>query len=156
MSTVNCITLSGQYKAIPKGDLILRPAAFAIIVSQGQLLTLTLQASGRYHLPGGGVETGDSLTSTLIREVAEETGVDIEVGPLVHFAELFFYYNPSGRAYHGLHFYYHCWPKSLSLLADDQVQDGSAGQPRWRSLESLEATDFQNEGQAILDICQSV
>ena len=32
--------------------------------------------------PGGGVEFGESLDEALRREVTEETGVDVEVGPL--------------------------------------------------------------------------
>ena len=61
-----------------------RLAARAVIVEDGRLLLVNAYADAASTLwcaPGGGVEAGTSLPENLIREVHEETGLTIRVGP---------------------------------------------------------------------------
>jgi 8-oxo-dGTP diphosphatase len=39
--------------------------------------------AGRWSVPGGVLELGETLADGLVREVREETGVEVEVGPVV-------------------------------------------------------------------------
>ena len=42
---------------------------------------------GEWSVPGGAVELGESLRSALAREVLEETGIEVRVGPLIEVFE---------------------------------------------------------------------
>ena len=141
---------------MPRESLILRPAAYAILVHQGKLLLLKMRQTGKYHLPGGGIQVGERMEETLKREVKEEAGIEIEVKSLVYFEEVFFYYDPSRKAYHGLHFHFICQPKTFELLRDDCVQDDSAGNPRWVEIQELQAQDFQIHGEVVLEIARTI
>jgi mutator protein MutT len=57
------------------------------IVMDGDRVLLIKRAheplKGQWSLPGGGVEVGETLEQATAREVREETGLDVEVGPIV-------------------------------------------------------------------------
>ncbi|MFF9377935.1 NUDIX hydrolase [Streptomyces griseoluteus] len=64
----------------------LRVAAYAVCVRDGQLLLARSPARGGGHewvLPGGGAEFGEDPYDTVRREVAEETGYQVEVTDLL-------------------------------------------------------------------------
>ena len=61
-----------------------RLATRALILQEDRLLLVNAYPGGRSDLwcaPGGGAEAGHSLPANLIREVHEETGLTITVGP---------------------------------------------------------------------------
>lgn len=45
------------------------------VILRGGRLAMQQSAAGAYKMPGGGVEPGETHTRTLLREVAEETGL---------------------------------------------------------------------------------
>ena len=58
----------------------------AVVVGpEGVLLVRRAHAPmrGEWSLPGGAVEVGETLAEAVVREVHEETGLDVEVGPLL-------------------------------------------------------------------------
>jgi ADP-ribose pyrophosphatase YjhB (NUDIX family) len=50
---------------------------------RGRILLQRRADSGNWAMPGGGMEMTESLTDSVIREVKEETGFDIEVTGIV-------------------------------------------------------------------------
>lgn len=54
-----------------------RPSVRGIILRGGKVAMMHSLKYGYYKLPGGGIEKGESLTDTLIREVAEESGLQV-------------------------------------------------------------------------------
>lgn len=62
----------------------LRPSVAAIIRNaEGHVLLQRRSDNGLWGLPGGSVEIGESVTTAIIREVREETGLAVEVERLV-------------------------------------------------------------------------
>ena len=63
----------------------LRPGASAIIFdSSRQKVLLTRRSdNGRWCLPGGGMDPGESAEDTCVREALEETGLEVRVIKLV-------------------------------------------------------------------------
>lgn len=51
-----------------------RPGAYALISDEAGRLAVVRNVHGRYFLPGGGIELGESLELALRREVLEECG----------------------------------------------------------------------------------
>ena len=105
---VDGITLYGKAIKIPVSRLIQRPSAYAVIVHEGKLLVQHTRHTGKYALPGGGIEMGELSTEAVKREVYEEAGIEIEVGEFLHFAEKMFYYDPLDFPFHGLMLFYRC------------------------------------------------
>jgi len=63
----------------------------AIIFDQDERVLLIQRgkppASGFWHVPGGKLEAGESLVEGVRREVKEETGLDVDVGPIMAVVE---------------------------------------------------------------------
>lgn len=56
------------------------PSVVAIVQDdQGRVLMIHKTDNDKWALPGGGHEPGESITDTVVREVKEETGYDVEV-----------------------------------------------------------------------------
>jgi 8-oxo-dGTP diphosphatase len=92
-------------------NLRARVAAGAAIFRGEQILLLhrSSQASnpGAWDLPGGHVEPGETLARAARREVREETGFEIKVGPMFH-AEVFGSISKRGKIRPTVGVYFHC------------------------------------------------
>lgn len=68
-----------------------RKSARALIIRDGELLTFLRKRYSKktgewieyYSIPGGGIDNGESPEQAVVRELYEEMGVQIKLGPLV-------------------------------------------------------------------------
>lgn len=66
----------------PKANSVV-PSVVAIVRDQqGRILLIHKTDNNLWALPGGGHEIGESIVDTVVREVKEETGYDVEVETL--------------------------------------------------------------------------
>jgi ADP-ribose pyrophosphatase YjhB (NUDIX family) len=67
----------------PKANSIV-PSVTAIVPNnRGELLLVHKTDNDLWALPGGAMDIGESITDTVVREVKEETGINVEVTGVV-------------------------------------------------------------------------
>jgi ADP-ribose pyrophosphatase YjhB (NUDIX family) len=69
--------------AAPAPNSLVVAASAVVLNDAGHVLMIERSDSGSWSLPGGALELGESLTACAVREVKEETGVDVAVTGLV-------------------------------------------------------------------------
>lgn len=69
--------------AAPPANSVVASAAAAVRNERGELLMIHRTDNDLWALPGGGHDIGESIAETVVREVREETGIDVEVVGLV-------------------------------------------------------------------------
>lgn len=63
---------------VPNGSVFSRPSARAVIIKDGKIAMVYSKKYNYYKFPGGGIEVDECMEDSLIREVLEETGLDIQ------------------------------------------------------------------------------
>ncbi|WP_069167246.1 NUDIX hydrolase [Nocardia altamirensis] len=51
--------------------------------SDDNILMIRRTDNDRYSIPGGGLEAGETVTEAVVREVREETGIDVQITGLI-------------------------------------------------------------------------
>ena len=69
--------------AAPKANSVVPSTTAIVSDDQGRIVLVKRKDNALWALPGGGMELGESIEQGAIREVKEETGLDVEVDGLV-------------------------------------------------------------------------
>ena len=67
----------------PKATSVVPSANVIVVNGQGEILLIRRTDNGNWAVPGGGMDLGESITDTAIRETEEETGITCEITGLV-------------------------------------------------------------------------
>lgn len=98
----------------------------AVVVSGGRALLVKRgnePAKGVWSIPGGKVELGETIHDAVVREIREETGLEIEVGDRLQILERIFR-DDSGRVrYHYVLIDYRALPIGGKLCASSDAAD---------------------------------
>ncbi|GAB4583001.1 NUDIX hydrolase [Nocardia sp. IFM 10818] len=69
--------------AAPRANTIRVAVSAVVRDAQGRILLIHRTDNSKYAIPGGGLEIGETPTQAVVREVKEETGIDVVVTGLV-------------------------------------------------------------------------
>jgi ADP-ribose pyrophosphatase YjhB (NUDIX family) len=119
-----------------------RLAARALIVEEGRLLLVNAYPDGRSDLwcaPGGGVDAGTDIPTNLAREVREETGLEISVGPLVLVNE---FHEPAG-GFHQVDLFFRATVTAGRIMPEWRDPAAVVTERRFFSPEELRAVRFK-------------
>jgi len=86
--------------------------------------------AGRWSLPGGTVELGETLEEGVGREMKEETGLDVEVGAVIEVFDRIVLDDERRVRYHFVLVDYLCWPIGGDLQAGGDVDAAVLADPR--------------------------
>ena len=98
----------------------------AVVVDVGKVLIVKRKydpLAGQWSIPGGGVELGETLEECVVREIREETGLEIEVGPVVEVLDRITRDEDGRVHYHFVVIDYLCWRRGGELRAGSDVDD---------------------------------
>jgi 8-oxo-dGTP pyrophosphatase MutT (NUDIX family) len=133
--------INGQSVEMLVEKLVWRPSVYALIFNAaGELLVQDNIKTQRYDLPGGGIEVWERTETALIREVWEETGLEVKIQDLVDVQDNFFL-TPTGKHWHTLHFFYRAEVLG-GTLRNTILEDEWTINPHWIDWHQLSATDF--------------
>lgn len=120
----------------------------AVVVRGDQVLLVQRgrePARGLWGLPGGMLELGETLAEGVRREVLEETGVHVEIGPLLAIFE------PMLRDADGrLRFHYVVVDYLARYLGGEPRPADDADDARWVDVNALDGLAMQEETRAII------
>lgn len=125
---------------------MLRLATRAIILHEDRLLVVNAW-KGRDDLwcaPGGGVEKHESLPDNLAREVMEETGLSVDVGPVCLINE---FHDPD-RDFHQVDIYFRCALIAGALDPDWADPEGIVTHRQWVTRAELGVLRFKPDSLA--------
>ena len=108
-----------------------------VILLEGKVVLIRRRfepLAGRWSLPGGMLEVGETLEAGVSREMTEETGLEIEVGPVIEVFDRITYDKSQRVQFHFVLVDYLCWPSGGQLQAGSDVDRVVLAAP----------SDFQN------------
>ena len=117
-----------------------------ILTDEGKVVLIKRRnepLAGQWSLPGGGLELGESLEAGTAREVLEETGLVVSVGPMIEVFDRILLNDDGSVKFHFVLVDYLCRPRGGRLQAGSDVEAATLADPgdlaAWRVAEKVRA-----------------
>jgi 8-oxo-dGTP diphosphatase len=145
MKTIICIDKDRKKYEVEVDDLVWRPSVYAIIIQDWKIL-LVPQWDG-YDLPGGWIELWESIEEWLIREVKEETWIDVKIGDLIDCKTSFFnIWIKNNKYIQSIMIFYEAevtwWTLSVAWFDDEEKE--FCKEAKWIPLSDIENINFKS------------
>jgi 8-oxo-dGTP pyrophosphatase MutT (NUDIX family) len=143
--TIKCRTIDGGSVEVLANELSFRPSVYGVVIQDGKVL-LSPQFDDGYDIPGGGVDLGELLTETLVREVKEETGLDVKPIQVLLVQDDFFFHPYKKKPFQTPLIYFLCdvVGGEISDANFDEHEKEYAKQAEWVPLDKVPSLKFYN------------
>jgi 8-oxo-dGTP diphosphatase len=104
----------------------------AVIIEDGRVVLIKRRyepLAGQWSLPGGTLDVGETLEAGVAREMLEETGLEVEVGPVIDVFDRILLDADRKVRYHFVLVDYLCRPRGGTLAAASDVTDAVYAHP---------------------------
>jgi 8-oxo-dGTP diphosphatase len=126
-----------------------KAAVGAVVIEEGKVLLVRrkyLPQKGKWAIPGGAVNLGESLQAAAEREIMEETGLTIEAKEPVHTFDLI-KHNSKGDVI----FHYVIVDLLAEYISGDLHPADDVSDARWFGPDEIEGPDISDNTQKLLD-----
>lgn len=121
----------------------------AVVVDEGRIVLVRRRfepLAGRWSLPGGALEVGETLETGVAREILEETGLAVRVGPVIEVFDRITRDDQARVRYHYVLVDYLCWRTGGRLQPGSDVDDAVMADPA-----QLSTFDLTEKATAVIE-----